>query len=63
MTPTKQPLAKVNFTERQLQELRKLFPYQVLAHDTPESRVREYFGQQSVLLAIEGRIQRDHHEH
>lgn len=47
----------VQFTAKQLAELEKLFPPQVLPHTESEARIREYFGQQSVVDAVRKRVQ------
>lgn len=53
------PKSTVRFTQKQLQELEKLFPALVLSHTVSESQIREYFGQQSVLAAVRSRVQHD----
>jgi hypothetical protein len=49
---------KTMFTERQLQWLEQQFPALVLSPETPEAKLRQYFGQQSVVQAVRSRVQR-----
>lgn len=49
---------KVLFTMQQVEYLKKLFPVTVLGPSTPEAVIRQYFGQQSVIAAVEARVYR-----
>jgi len=54
---------KVVFSLEQLAYLKKLFPSTILGPSTPEAVIRQYFGQQSVIAAVESRVYRGNLRH
>ena len=57
-TPPKNPSGTIRFFPEQLEYLRSLFPQRVLPPSATVEELRDYFGEQKVMRAIEIRTRR-----